>query len=134
MADLLVNIDVGDLEQAVEFYTEGLDLRVRRRLGSDIAELAGASSRVFLTQHEGDTRPVSGGSATREYKRHWTPVHLDFVVADLEAATQKAEAAGATPEGDIREFDWGRFRVMADPFGNGFCIVQFKGQGYGEIT
>jgi predicted enzyme related to lactoylglutathione lyase len=134
MADLLVNIDVGNLERAVHFYTEGLDLRVRRRLGPDIAELTGASCPVFLTQHKSGTRPVSGGQATREYERHWTPVHLDFVVADLESAIEKAEAAGATPEGDIREFDWGRFRVMADPFGNGFCILQFKGQGYAEIS
>lgn len=127
-----MNIDVGDLEKALRFYTEGLDLRLRRRLGPDIAELAGASSPVFLTQHASGTPAVPGARTPRRYARHWTPVHLDFVVADLAAAVQRAEAAGATREGDVRAFDWGRFLVMADPFGNGFCVLQFEGEGYAE--
>ena len=134
MAELLINIDVDDLERALEFYTEGLGLQLRRRLGSDVAELAGASSPVFLTQHESGTLPAPGTPATRYYERHWTPVHLDFVVPDLEAAVRKAVTAGAAPDGEIREFDWGRFLVMVDPFGNGFCILQFKGGGYAEIS
>lgn len=134
MPDLLVNIDVSDLEEAIAFYTEGLGLRLRRRLGPDIAEMAGSSAPVFLTRHAGDTRPLPGAPGSRDYGRHWTPVHLDFVVADLERAVRRAEAAGARPEGALREFDWGRFRVMADPFGNGFCILQFRGRGYAELA
>jgi predicted enzyme related to lactoylglutathione lyase len=61
-------------------------------------------------------------------------VHLDFVVTDLEAAIRKVESAGATREGDIREFDWGRYLVLADPFGNGLCVLQFEGKGYAEIA
>ena len=32
------------------------------------------------------------------HARHWTPVHLDFVVDDLQAAVANAVAAGATLE------------------------------------
>jgi predicted enzyme related to lactoylglutathione lyase len=132
--NVLVNIDVSDLERAIHFYTEGLDLRLRRRLGPDIAELAGASTPIFLTRHGSGTRPVSGELSTRDYGRHWTPVHLDFVVDDLEAASRKVESAGATRESEIREFAWGRYLVLGDPFGNGFCVLQFKGKGYAEIA
>lgn len=134
MVDLLVNIDVLDLEQGIRFYREGLGLRLRRRLGSAIAELAGAPCPVFLIQHEPVARPFAGAEAPRDFGRHWTPVHLDFVVPDLDAGIRTAESAGATREGDIRAFSWGRYLVMADPFGNGFCLLQFEGAGYAEIA
>ena len=128
-ATLLVNIDVGDLPRAIEFYSAGLGLRVRRRLASDIVELEGGSSRVFLTEHPAGSLPYPE-AGPREYRRHWTPVHLDFVVSELEPAIRRAESAGARSEGTIREFSWGRYVVMADPFGNGFCLLQFEGSDY----
>jgi lactoylglutathione lyase len=134
MAELLVNVDVDDLERAVAFYTEGLGLRLSRRLGPDIAELEGAPSRVYLTRHAAGSRPFAQAGSSRDFRRHWTPVHLDFVVNDLGAAIERAEAAGATREGGVREFVWGRYAVMADPFGNGFCVLQFMGRGYDEIA
>lgn len=39
--DLLVNIDVPDLAQAVAFYTDAFDLKVTRRFGDGGAELSG---------------------------------------------------------------------------------------------
>jgi predicted enzyme related to lactoylglutathione lyase len=134
MAELLVNIDVDDLERALRFYREGLGLRLRRRLGPDIAELEGAGCPVFLTRHPAGSPPFLGASAGREFRRHWTPVHLDFVVPDLDAAIRRAESAGATREGEVRAYAWGRYLVMADPFGNGFCVLQFEGRGYAEIA
>jgi predicted enzyme related to lactoylglutathione lyase len=133
MADLLVNVDVSDIEEGIRFYTQGLGLRLLRRLGPDIAELAGASCPVFLTRHATGTHPIPAAAPVRQYGRHWTPVHLDFVVGDFEAAIRRAAAAGAVQEGDIRDFNWGRYLVMADPFGNGFCLPQFKGKDYAEI-
>jgi predicted enzyme related to lactoylglutathione lyase len=61
-------------------------------------------------------------------------VHLDFVVSELEPAIERAAAAGAAVEGRIREFEWGRYAVMADPFGNGFCLLQFVGRGYDALA
>jgi lactoylglutathione lyase len=128
--DLLVNIDVDDLEKAIAFYTVGLGLQLSRRLSPDIAELRGGSALVYLTELPAGTLPASGSAAKRDYGRHWTPIHLDFVVPELEPAVERARAAGAALEGEVREFAWGRYAVLADPFGHGFCVLQFKGRGY----
>jgi predicted enzyme related to lactoylglutathione lyase len=130
---LLVNVDVQDLEAGIRFYGDGLGLRLRRRLGRDIAELEGAACPVFLIRHAPGSEPFVGAHASRGFARHWTPVHLDFVVPDLDTAIRAAESAGARREGGIREFAGGRYLVLSDPFGNGFCILQFEGAGYAEI-
>jgi lactoylglutathione lyase len=134
MTELLVNIDVDDLEGALRFYDEGLGLHLRRRLGPDVAELEGGGCPVFLTRHPAGALPFAGAATGRSYRRHWTPVHLDFVVPDLDGAVRRAEAAGARREGEVRAYAWGRYVVMADPFGNGFCVLQFEGRGYAEIA
>jgi predicted enzyme related to lactoylglutathione lyase len=69
----------------------------------------------------------------RDYKRHWTPVHLDFVVRDIRAAVERALAAGATLEVNVKAHAYGELAMLADPWGNGFCLLQFTGRGYDEI-
>lgn len=132
--DLLVNLDVDDLEAAVRFYTTAFDLRVGRRFGGAGVELLGGSSPIYLLIKAQGTPACAHPPMTRSYDRHWTPVHLDFVVPDIEAAVQKARDAGATQEGPISTSGWGRLAPMADPFGHGFCFVQFIGRGYDAIA
>ena len=130
---LLVNIDVDDLEKATRFYCDGLGLRVGRRF-EGWTELVGAAAPIYLLPKKAGT-PVSLASRQiRDYQRHWTPVHLDFVVPDIGKAMQRAVAAGAKVEGDVSEHAYGKLALMADPFGNGFCLLQFTGRGYDEIT
>jgi len=44
MIQILLNIDVDDLEKAIEFYRSGLGLSLKRRLfDQTVAEMAGAS-------------------------------------------------------------------------------------------
>ena len=43
-------------------------------------------------------------------------------------------AAGASLEGDVHTHVWGRIAVLADPWGHGFCLIQFLGGGYDEIA
>jgi predicted enzyme related to lactoylglutathione lyase len=132
MVPVMINIDVDDLARAVDFYCAAFDLTLGRQIGGDIVELSGATSSIYLLRKAADTVSGAGGEKSR-YTRHWTPVHLDFVVDDIDAALAKAIAAGATLEDDIRTHVWGRIAMFADPFGNGFCLVQFLGCGYGEI-
>lgn len=132
MAKLLINIDVPDIERAVAFYTAAFELDVKRRLAPDVVELAGAEVGIFLLAKAEGSAPHAGGTRPRDYARHWTPIHLDVVVDDLEAALHRAERAGAKRETDIREYAWGRIALLADPFGHGFCLLQFKGRGYDE--
>jgi predicted enzyme related to lactoylglutathione lyase len=128
---LLVNIDVEDLERAVAFYTDALGLRPGRRLfAGSVAELMGASSPIYLLARPAGTAPFPGAASGRNYRRHWTPVHLDFQVADLAAALERARAAGAKLEGQVDSFAWGTQARLRDPFGNGFCLIQPTAQGY----
>jgi catechol 2,3-dioxygenase-like lactoylglutathione lyase family enzyme len=122
MVAVLVCIDVGDLERGIEFYTRGLGLALGRRHGAEWVELTGAPvPLVLIANPEGSP---ACASASRHYDRHWTPVHLDFVVADLRAAVDRAEAAGATREGDIQVRSWNSIAYMSDPFGNGFDLIE----------
>lgn len=134
MATLLVNVDVDDLERGARFYVEALGLTVGRRFGAGALELLGAAAPIYLLLNRAGTPPFEGASAGRDYARHWTPVHLDFAVDDLEAALRRAEAAGARREGEIELQAWGRMACLADPFGHGLCLLQFHGRGYDEIT
>jgi len=129
---LLVNIDVDDLARAEAFYTNAFDLRPARRFGEAIIELLGAEVPLYLLRKEAGTS--GAGNSKRDYSRHWTPVHCDVVVDDLDAALARALAAGAKQEGAIREANWGRIVTLADPFGHGWCLLQFLGRGYDEIA
>ena len=131
---LLVNIDVADLARAEAFYRDALGLEAGRRFGDGGVEMLGASSPIYLLSKEPGTIATEAAPATRDYARHWTPVHLDFVVANLAAAIARAEAAGASREGDVRTARWGRIATLADPFGNGFCLIEFLNRGYDEIA
>jgi len=59
---------------------------------------------------------------------------LDFVVPEIQSAVVQARNAGARLEGEVRTHNWGRIAVMADPFGHGFCLIEFLGRGYDEIA
>lgn len=132
--DMLVNIDVDDLAGAEQFYCRALGLRPGRRLGAEAVELVGAAAPVYLLRKPPGTPASPASAEQRSYRRHWTPVHLDFAVADLEAAIRRAEGAGAVREGEIRSHPWGRIAAMADPFGHGFCLIEFTARGYDEIA
>jgi len=132
--ELLANIDVDDLEKAIEFYGRALGLQLGRRLGKGIAEMLGASSPLYLLAKPAGSAASASTQQRRDYQRHWTPVHLDFVVANIQAAVQKAKAAGAQLEGEIQTHKWGHIANMADPFGHGFCLIEFQGRGYDEIV
>ncbi|HET6583213.1 MAG TPA: VOC family protein [Nannocystaceae bacterium] len=131
---LLVNIDVDDLERGIAFYTAAFQLRVGRRLGPTVVELVGTDAAIYLLEKPAGTPPYDGATTPRSYARHWTPVHLDFVVDDIEAALARAVAAGATHERPIATHAWGRITLVVDPFGHGVCLLQFSERGYDAIA
>ena len=133
MTELLVNIDVDDLDGAARFYTRALELTEGRRFGESAIELLGATAPLYLLAKAAGSAPFAGAASGREYSRHWTPVHLDFVVADVETALARAVAAGARVESDVTERAWGKLALLSDPFGNGFCLLQFSQRGYDEL-
>jgi predicted enzyme related to lactoylglutathione lyase len=130
--DLLINIDVPDLAEAIAFYTQAFGLTVTRRLGAEVAELSGLPARIYVLEKPGGS--IGAAKDPRRYDRHWTTVHVDVVVDDIEAALARAVAAGAHAETDIRVAAYGKLAVLADPFGHGFCLIEFVGRGYDEIA
>jgi catechol 2,3-dioxygenase-like lactoylglutathione lyase family enzyme len=134
MATVLINIDVPDLEQGIRFYTGAFGLRLSRRLGDGFAELLGADAPIYLLENRQGSPPFRNAAVARDYGRHWTPVHIDFIVTDLDAALAQALAAGATQEGEPSEHAYGRLVLLSDPFGHGVCLLQFNAQGYDSIA
>jgi predicted enzyme related to lactoylglutathione lyase len=132
--NVLINIDVSDLNEGIGFYTRAFGLRVGRRFGAAGVELLGAPVPFFLLVKAPGSRPHPGAQERRVYRRHWTPVHLDIVVEHLESAIERATQAGATAEAPVRDEAWGRLALLADPFGHGFCLIEFKGRGYDEVA
>ena len=128
--ELRICIDVDDMERAIAFYTEGLGLRCGRRFQNAFTEIQGASSPIDLLLNAAGTRPVPGSEENRSYQRHWTPVHLDFVVDDIDAAVTRLVAHGAVLEMPVNHRAWGRIAGLADPFGHGIDLLQFSGRGY----
>lgn len=131
---VLINVDVDDLDKAIRFYGAAFGLNVGRRFGASGVEMLGSSATIYLLVKGAGTPAASPISECRRYDRHWTPVHLDFVVDDIESAVKRAVDAGAQPESAISTHQWGRIALMADPFGHGFCLIQFLGEGYDEIA
>lgn len=129
---LLINLDVDDLERGVSFYTSALGLTLGRRFGGAGVELLGAEAPIYLLAKAAGSEGAPG--APRSYARHWTPLHLDIVVADLDAAIARATAAGAVLESSAATTAWGRIAMLADPFGHGFCLIEFSDAGYDAIA
>ena len=108
---------------------DGFGFEVGRRFDGAV-ELLGAGSPVYLLE-KAEASATAG--AARNYRRPWTPVHLDIVTDDLDAALTRALNAGAVAESEVREANWGRIVLLADPFGHGVCLLQFKGRGYDDL-
>lgn len=128
---LIVNIDVDDLEKAIAFYENALGLRLGRRLfDGSVAEMLGATSTIHLLQKPPGSAAAPNILQQRDYRRHWTPIHLDVVVDDIDAAVKRAANAGAKMEPGIQSYDWGTIATLSDPFGHGFCLLQMSASSY----
>jgi predicted enzyme related to lactoylglutathione lyase len=128
---VIVDIDVPDLDRAIAFYRDAVGLQLSRLMDGHVAELAGASCMLYLLQKPEGSRAAKGSVQERRYgERHWTPVHVDFVVDDVEAAALRATSAGAQRESDYIEWRGSKCITFSDPFGNGFCLIEFEAETY----
>jgi predicted enzyme related to lactoylglutathione lyase len=127
--NIIINIDVPEIEPAARFYAEALGLIHTRTLDGDTAELRGAAATLYLLKKAPGSTAVEQPAITRGYQRHWTPVHFDLVVDDVDAAARRAMAAGARQ--GTGHLDWRGSRCISfsDPFGHGFCFIQFERNG-----
>ena len=99
--------------------------------GFDVIELTGWPVRVYLLAKAAGT--IGAGDDRRHYDRHWTPIHADVVVDDVDAACVRACAAGAAIERAPADARFGRIAMLRDPFGHGFCLIAFSAEGYDAL-
>jgi predicted enzyme related to lactoylglutathione lyase len=132
--ELHAYIEVTTTEAGIDFYCDGLGLTLKRRLSPRWTELASANTPVFLLAGLPPVADLGETKVTRDYRRHWTPVHLDFAVTDLDAVLARLQARGGKLDRPVKQRDYGRIANMADPFGNGFDLIEFSGSGYDGVS
>ena len=126
MIGIEICIDVPDLAKGVRFYADAFGFSKIAEPYKGVAVLAVDGAKITLLEKREQTNPSPHTQDVRRYDRHWTPVHLDFHVDDVKAALDKAVRAGAVKEQFFEDPKHGSAAFCADPFGNGFCILQNK--------
>jgi predicted enzyme related to lactoylglutathione lyase len=116
-----ISVDVSDLEQGVDFYVRALQCEQKARYSENWAVVSLDGVDIHLLKQNPGT--LGAGAEKRHFDRHWTPVHLDFGVADVAAATEAVERCGGSVE---RQSSTAAADIAccADPFGNGFCVIR----------
>ena len=123
MIKVSISIDVWDIKKWEEFYTQALWCkRLREQMWMIV--LATKNVDIYLQEKKVWTNAteLSNRESKRDYKRHWTPIHLDFLCDNVDEVVSKVLKLGGTHEGG-ESADWGAIAHCADPFGNGFCLI-----------
>lgn len=109
----LVYFFVSDMDRAVAFYRDVLDLELDRRSGEEWAQLGAGSIQLGL--HGGGSGPVRPGGT------------LAFTVADLDAAKVKLVARGVVVGHEGGGEGLGpRFVEFNDPDGNVLALFEYE--------
>jgi PhnB protein len=124
---LTAHLIVKGASQAIEFYKKAFGAEELGRLtgpnGNSVmhADLKIGDSHIFLVDEfpEIDCRgPESIGG---------TPVTIHMYVEDVDAAFDKAVAAGAKVQMPLADMFWGdRYGVVTDPFGHSWSLASHK--------
>ena len=113
---VFVQVDSLDPMRQAEFWAAVLGTSIRGALGDPPQYVGVTGTSPDATRLAFQRVPALVPGKNR--------LHLDIHVDDLEAATARVEALGATrvPGGDVAEhgISW---RQMLDPEGNVFCLV-----------
>jgi catechol 2,3-dioxygenase-like lactoylglutathione lyase family enzyme len=108
---------VSDMDRAVAFYRDVLDLPLLRQSGDEWAEFDGGGVRLALHGAVRGHAPPPGGA---------TAV---FLVEDLDVAQATLSARGVTfgHQGGVEGF--ARFLAFADPDGNTVQVIEYERRG-----
>ncbi len=127
MISVSVSIDVPTLDEGERFYSSAFGFAKVATPVAGVALLKAGTMTLCLLEKAAGTRPSPAGPDRRRYDRHWTPVHLDLHVDDLEATLARATAAGARVEQRFDHAEHGSAAFCSDPFGHGFCVLSRPG-------
>jgi predicted enzyme related to lactoylglutathione lyase len=126
MISIEICIDVPDLARGIRFYEDAFGFSKVSEPYPGVAFLETGAAKLTLLQKSEQSKPSPNTRDMRHYDRHWTPVHVDFHVDDLKAALDRAVRAGAVKEQYFEDPEHGSAAFCADPFGNGFCLLESK--------
>jgi predicted enzyme related to lactoylglutathione lyase len=126
-------IEVTGLALGIEFYCGRLGLTQKRQLSPRWVELAGANLSIFLLADRPLIAELGATKVPRDFERHGNPVHLDFIVSNLNEMVARLCRLGASLDREIQIREYGRMANMGDPFGNGFDLIEFSGPGYDNL-
>lgn len=118
-----LSIDVPELEAGLRFYAAVFGFVEKARPFPTMAVLDANNVTVCMHAKPAGTKSSAAASEPRRYERHWTPVHLDFDVPDLDAVLANVRAEGGTIENEFRNQGPRPVAFCSDPFGNGFCVI-----------
>jgi len=107
--------------RALEFYTQALGCDFKKKYSAvwQVVTIEGLD--IHLQQKAAGT--AAAGEDRRDYRRHWTPVHLDFIVEDIRPTGAAIEEYGGCIENQSYS-EQADIAHCADPFGNGFCVIR----------
>ena len=128
MISVSVSVDVTDMAEGIRFYGAAFGFSKASEPIPGVVVLRAGDMELCLLEKRAGSRPSTRTSETRRYERHWTPVHLDLHVDDLQTALARALAAGATREQLFENPEHGSVAFCSDPFGHGFCLIERKRQ------
>src|SRR3974390_1088438 len=124
MLSVSVSIDVPDMAKGLRFYADAFGFSKISEPYPGIAVLRAGNMTITLLEKREQTKPSPNTRDVRHYDRHWTPVHLDIHVEDLNVALDRATKAGAIREQFFENPEHGSAAFCSDPFGNGFCLLE----------
>lgn len=124
-----ISIDLPSLTDGVVFYSGAFGFTKKSQPVPGVAVLEGLNMELCLLEKPAGSRPAPDTNDRRKYERHWSPVHLDFHVDDLDATLKRVVALGAKREQVFENPEHGSAAFCSDPFGNGFCLLERKRNG-----
>ncbi len=118
-----LSIDVPNLEHGVGFYGRVFGFIETSRPLPTMAILDAGNLTVCMHEKAAGTPSSPDGADVRRYERHWTSVHMDLHVADLDLVLDRVRAEGGLVEREYRTEGPKPVAFCSDPFGNGFCLI-----------
>jgi catechol 2,3-dioxygenase-like lactoylglutathione lyase family enzyme len=93
-----VSVDVPSLEDGIRFYGEAFGFEKVSEPYPGVAVIRADGAQLLLLAKRAGIAPCPAPGATRDYDRHWTPVHIDIHVDEFKSALARALNAGAIQE------------------------------------
>jgi Glyoxalase-like domain len=122
------------LNRGIDFYCRRLGLGLKRWLSRSWGRTLRREPADISPGEPACGREPWARTAPRIFERHWTPVHLDFIVTDLDRVVAQLTRLSGSLDRDIQVCEYGRIANMADPFGNRFDLIEFCGSGYDAVS